>query len=128
MKDIMEPKTSRKTRGTCPQARSAIVRWAPVLATATLAMLMLMPAWAQTTTGTISGTVLDPSGQVVPGAKVAVTNEATGEPRNGTTGATGEFVFPSLLPATYSIRVEASGFQAFESKGNILTPNARLNV
>jgi hypothetical protein len=59
---------------------------------------------------------------------VALTNEATVEARNGTTGSAGEVVFPSLLPATYSIRVEATGFQAFESKGTILTLNARLNV
>ena len=83
---------------------------------------------AQTTTGTISGTVVDPSGQVVVGAKVSVTNTANGELRESTTNGSGDFSFPSLLPATYTIRVEASGFEAFTSTGNILTPNGRLVV
>jgi hypothetical protein len=128
MKDTMGSKTSGQRRVTRVRARRAIVRWVPVLFTAMLVMIMLMPVRAQTTTGTISGTIVDPSGQVVPGAKVSVTNEVTGESRNGTTSSTGEFVFPSLLPSPYAIRVEATGFQGFESKGVILTPNARLNV
>ena len=128
MRDIVGSKTSRTMRETCLRGRGAIVKCVPVLLAATLIVTMLAPAWAQTTTGTISGTVVDPSGNVIPGAKVSITNEVTGESRNGTTSSTGEFVFPSLLPATYTIRVEVAGFQALESKGAILTPNARLNV
>ena len=93
-----------------------------------LALMLAPSAPAQTTTGTISGTVTDPSGRVVAGARVSVTNEVAGEARSATSAATGDFSFPSLLPATYTIRIEAAGFQAFVSKGNILTPNARLAV
>ena len=128
MIDIKRLKTSGQMRVTCLQVRRIVLGLAPILFTATLVMLTSMPAWGQTTTGTIYGTVLDPSGQLVPGAKVSITNEVTAESRNSTTSSTGEFVFPSLLPATYTIRVEAAGFQALESKGTILTPNARLNV
>lgn len=99
--------------------------WLPVAA---LAVMLAPCAWAQTTTGTISGTVTDPSGRVVADAKVSVTNEIAGEARGATTSASGDFNFPSLLPATYTIRVEAAGFQTFVSKGNILTPNSRLAV
>src|SRR5215510_7503110 len=83
---------------------------------------------AQTTTGTISGTVVDPGGALIPGAKVSVANEATGESRSTISSETGSFSFPSLLPATYTIRIELPGFQTFQSIGNVLTPNGRLDV
>jgi Carboxypeptidase regulatory-like domain/TonB-dependent Receptor Plug Domain len=92
----------------------------------TLAILVLSPLSAQTTTGTISGTVVDPSSNVIPGAKVSVTNEATGDVRRADTTGTGDFIFPSLLPATYTVQVEMAGFQTYKSNGNVLTPNGRL--
>ena len=69
-------------------------------------ILTLIPVVAQTTTGTISGTVVDPGGALIPGAKVSVANEATSESRSSISSETGSFSFPSLLPATYTIRVE----------------------
>jgi hypothetical protein len=65
MKDIMESKAFGKARETWLQAQRTSVSWLPALFTAMLAMLMLTPMRAQTTTGTISGTVVDPSGQAV---------------------------------------------------------------
>src|SRR5579859_3678424 len=91
-----------------------------------LGMLPPNPLSAQTTTGTISGTVVDPSNMVIPGAKVSVTNEANGDVRRADTTGTGDFVFPSLLPATYTVEVEREGFQTYRSSGNVLTPNGRL--
>lgn len=81
---------------------------------------------AQTTTGVITGTVVDQSGKVVAAAKVSVINEATGDMRTTETTAAGDFIFPSLLPAIYTVQVEVSGFQTFRSTGNVLTPNGRL--
>src|SRR5581483_7721414 len=83
-------------------------------------------AWAQTTTGVISGTVVDPTDKVVPGANVSVINEATGDVRSATSSGNGDFIFPSLLPATYTLQVEMAGFQTYKSSGNVLTPNGRL--
>src|SRR4029450_12918930 len=57
----------------------------------------VVPLLAQTTTGTISGTVADPGGALIPGAMVTATNEATGESRSTLTSETGTFSFPSLL-------------------------------
>jgi carbon monoxide dehydrogenase subunit G len=71
---------------------------------------------------------VDPGGALIPGAKVSVANDATGESRSSTSSETGSFSFPSLLPATYTIRVELPGFQTFQSIGNVLTPNGRLDV
>src|SRR5216117_1791059 len=93
-----------------------------------LSTCAMMPLLAQTTTGTISGTVVDPGRALIPGAMVSATNEATGESRSTLTSETGNFSFPSLLPATYTIRVELAGFQTFQKTGNILTPNSRLDV
>src|SRR5678815_4253714 len=100
--------------------------FAQVLTIAFLVLLTLSRVGAQTTSATITGTVVDQSGQIVPTAHVTVTNEATGDVRKTDSTASGDFNFPSLLPATYTVVVEKEGFQTFRSPGNILTPNGRL--
>ncbi len=67
---------------------------------------------AQTPTGTLQGTVTDPTGGAVPGATVAITNTGTNETRSLTTDATGRYVQPFLTPGTYTVSVEAKGFRA----------------
>jgi Carboxypeptidase regulatory-like domain len=59
----------------------------------------------------ISGTVTDPSGAVVPDAKVTATNNATGVSRSTMTSSAGTYILTDLNPATYSIKVEKSGFE-----------------
>src|ERR1041385_6363364 len=80
--------------------------FAQVLTIALLVMLTLSKVGAQTTCATITGTVVDQSGQIVPAAHVTVTNEATGDVRKTDSTASGDFNFPSLLPATYTVVVE----------------------
>jgi hypothetical protein len=82
---------------------------------------------AQSDLGTISGYVKDPSGAVVPNAKVTVSNK-TGIERQATTNASGFYVVTNLPPAFYTMTVEASGFQKYESTQNKLDPSAHLNV
>ena len=65
----------------------------------------------QTTTGALSGTVTDPGSAVVAGATVTVTSVTTGAERTGITNSAGAFDFQTLLPGTYTISVEASGFK-----------------
>ena len=65
----------------------------------------------QTTTGSLAGTVTDPGSAVIAGATVTVTNVTTGADRTGITNSSGAFDFQTLLPGTYSISVEASGFK-----------------
>lgn len=76
----------------------------------TLALSSL--AFAQTTvaTGSISGTVTDATGAVVPGAKVTVSG-STGQTVTVTTGAQGGYATGSLVPGAYKVRVEAKGFK-----------------
>ena len=75
------------------------------------AFLLVSNAPAQITSGTITGTVLDTSGAVVPESKVTVTNEATGTSRDLTTTDTGVFIFAGLPPGAYSVKVDKTGFR-----------------
>ena len=80
----------------------------PLLALCFLAFSMVGKAQ---TTATLSGTVEDASGGVIPGASVTLTNQATGAKHDVVTNGTGLYVFPSLEPGTYSIRSAAKGFK-----------------
>jgi len=74
--------------------------------------------------GRIRGTVTDPSGGVVPGAKVTVTNMATGISRSMNSSSGGDFEFVSLLaPSVYDLEVEKSGFRKSEQTGIHLDVN-----
>ncbi len=69
------------------------------------------PAHAQARiTGTISGTVVDPSGAAIPGASVKVTDPSTGYTQTVTASASGVYVFPALQPGTYILQSTAKGF------------------
>lgn len=81
-----------------------------------------------TVTGNITGTVVDPSGQVVPSATVTLTSEKTNQTRSATANNDGVFVFLAMLPDTYSLRVERAGFSAYQRAGVVLTANARLDL
>jgi Carboxypeptidase regulatory-like domain len=77
-------------------------------------------------TGSITGTVTDPSGQVIPGALVTLTYELNGEVRNATTSPAGDFSFLALVEGAYTVRAQAKGFRQFEQKNNVVTAGARL--
>ncbi|HLN02563.1 MAG TPA: carboxypeptidase regulatory-like domain-containing protein [Bryobacteraceae bacterium] len=94
---------------------------------AILAFLQL-PASAQFASGSIGATVTDASGAVVPQAKVTLKNEATGALRDTVTNNAGYFDFPSILPASYTVTVIASGLQTFEEQGIVLTQGATLRL
>src|SRR3989442_1620404 len=71
-------------------------------------------AYAQTDQGKVSGTVRDQSNAFVPGAKVTVKNERTGEERSTVSNDQGYFLISYLKPSTYTIKTEKSGFGAIE--------------
>jgi hypothetical protein len=93
-----------------------------------LVMLLSAIVWAQTTTGSMSGTVVDAQDQVVPGADVTLTNEQTQEVRRTVTNEVGLFAFPALQPGPYTVRVELSGFRPIERRSNMVLANNRLEV
>ncbi len=74
-------------------------------------------AVAQLDTGGITGTVTDPTGAVVPGAKITLTNEATGVTIVTAATSTGTYSLNAVRPGTYTLQGEASGFQRFIDKG-----------
>lgn len=75
-----------------------------------LTLLFAAVAFAQTT-ASIKGTVTDPSGAAVAGAKVTVSNVAQGIERTTTTGASGDYEVPALPPGIYRVKIEQTGFQ-----------------
>jgi len=75
----------------------------------------------QVTTGTISGTVTDSSGAVLPGAKITILNEETGITRAATSDAVGRYSAPSLSLGNYKVTVSQEGFQTSVRSGIVLT-------
>jgi Carboxypeptidase regulatory-like domain len=78
--------------------------------------------------GSISGTVTDTTGAVIPGAVVTATQTATGLTLKTTTGAEGAYVFPSLAPSVYNLSVTHAGFQAYTQKGVQLRADAAVTA
>src|SRR5260370_23030868 len=97
-------------------------------------LVLSVAAIAQLPTSTLNGTVTDPQGAVVGGAKVVITNTATGVSREATTGGDGGFAVTDLTPGEYTVRVSASGFATSEFKeihldvGRALTVDASLKI
>jgi hypothetical protein len=78
--------------------------------------------------GTIIGTVTDPSGALVASAKVTAVESATGASREAITNAAGEFVIPGLRPTTYTLTIEASGFNKYTQSNITLTADQSETV
>src|SRR5262245_15208155 len=72
---------------------------------------------AQTFTGSVSGTVRDVSGAILPGVNVTLINESTNQQRNQGTTESGDFTFPAVPPGTYRLEVEAGGFKRYLRPG-----------
>lgn len=85
-------------------------------------------AAAQSSNGQISGTVTDPSGAVIVGAKVSLTYELTGQVREVVTGGSGDFFFPDLVSGTYDISVDQAGFQTYNQKGISLAVAEKMSL
>lgn len=87
--------------------RNSSGRWFPVA----LLLLLAAPVFAQSiSSGTVTGTVLDPSQMVIPQAYVELRNPVTGYSQTVTTDDTGAFRFNNVPPNMYEIRITASGF------------------
>lgn len=93
--------------------RKVSVSWATALFVIALSEI----TFAQMSTGTISGTVSDATGAVIPGAAVTVKNVDTGVSRSLTTNAQGRYVVPQLSPGDYEVTTTASGFQTEVRRG-----------
>lgn len=81
-----------------------------------LTCFLAITALGQTTTGTLTGTVTDPTGAVVAGGLVKVTNQETGAERVAETNSNGVVDFQALQPGKYTMTVEAKGFKRAVSR------------
>ena len=106
-------------------------RWAlrPMLLTPLLLLLVVcaVNGFAQSDLGRISGFVRDPSGAVVPSAKVTVQNNS-GVVRQATTNESGYYTITNVPPGLYTMTTEAPGFRRYQSKDNKLDPSADLVI
>lgn len=94
------------------------------------AVLSIFPAIAQTVGASVHGTVTDPSGAVVPQARISIRNIATGVASDLVSDSSGNFREPVLQPGDYEVRTSAAGFQTVLRKGLHLDvgQDAVLNV
>src|SRR5262249_4010535 len=84
-------------------------------------------AFAQmTVTGSITGNVIDPSGQAIAGAKISITSTTTSEPRSATANEIGAFSLVAVQPGAYNLRVEHPGFKVYERRGVVVSANERV--
>src|SRR2546422_8085074 len=85
-----------------------------------LLITIAITASGQVTRGSLTGIVNDNAGALIADAKVAIKNDATGVELSATTNGQGSFVFPSLEPGKYTVRVEANGFKRVEVKDVVI--------
>ncbi len=97
-----------------------------------LCTLVLTSATArgQASTATIRGIVQDPTGGVLPGATITLTNTGTNAVQTTVTDGRGQYLLAGLFPGTYDMKVEMDGFKTYERKALALTPadNRGLDV
>ena len=92
------------------------------------------PAWAQSTsTGTVAGSVTDPSGAVVAGATVMLTDTSTKSSRSVTTNEAGRYIFVDVTPGAYDVSISKPGFSTTKTQtavnvGSTVTLNLSLQV
>ena len=87
-----------------------------ILLSILIAVGISIASLAQTSSGRIAGTVLDPSGAVVKGASVSILNERTNQERSTVTGDDGNYAFTGLEPSDYTLSVSQPGFAKAEIK------------
>ena len=84
--------------------------------------LLASSAFAQQITATLTGTISDPNGAVVPGAVVTATSNETGQSRTATTNDEGNYTITFLPPGTYNVTIAKTGF------ADTVRENVRLEI
>ena len=97
---------------------------------AVVCLLLCVSAFGQRVTGSIDGRVTDPSGAILPGVEVTVTNESTGQTRVVVTNETGLYNAPLLTSGTYSVQASLPGFRTEVRRGIVVEVdrNARVEI
>jgi len=100
----------------------------PTLVFALAGFLVCAPVFSQGSTGRITGSVTDTSGGNVSGATVVITDSQRGVKSNLSTDTDGAYVASSLLPGTYTVRVDAKGFKVFERQNILLEVGKDIRI
>src|SRR6202047_205011 len=88
-------------------------------------LMVSLPLRAQVAGASLSGTITDQSGAILPQAAISIRNVSTDITRTTTTSASGFYSVPNLLPGTYDVKATAQGFSTHLSTGIILTVGAQ---
>jgi hypothetical protein len=99
-----------------------------LLGLAVLSTFWTLSAQGQAVSGSIFGTVTDPSGAAVPNVKVTVTDVAKGTSEQTTTNETGNYSSTHLIPDNYSVSFEAPGFKVSKQENVVVTADAAARV
>ena len=118
---------ANNTRGSSKSSRSQWLRRIPWLLFPVL-LLALGTARAQQLTGTLSGLAIDQQDARIPGAKVVIKNDGSGDTRSSVTDGQGFFSIPALPPGSYTVTVSAKGFASFEETGIVLNQGDTKSV
>jgi hypothetical protein len=114
--------------GSLADTRGRPGRWGAIAAALVLTLVGASSAYAQIDRGSISGTVKDPQGGVVPGVTVTATSTATQQGRSTVTDGSGFYTFPNLAPGRYDISAELQGFKKNTRAGVQLDAAASLTL
>src|ERR1700726_383437 len=96
---------------------------------ATLGVLLFsLPLFSQGNFGRILGTITDQTGAAIPGATVSIIDTQRGLARTLSTDQAGEYNAPTLIPGTYTVRVEAKGFQTVNRENVVLEVGKEVRV
>jgi hypothetical protein len=98
-----------------------LVKFLAMLLVFSISISVSVPVYAQGAGGTLSGAVTDPTGAVIPTAKIILKNVATGVTREISTDSAGFYIAPNLLAGDYEVTASASGFQTEIQTGIQLT-------
>src|SRR5437879_5624387 len=99
-----------------------------VLFAAFLVLAVCGVAWSQTVQGVITGTITDPTGAVVPGATVTITNAGTNISQTTTTGSDGSYRFSLVPPGTYSLEIKAANFGGVRVSGIVVEASQTMAI
>ncbi|MEO6924923.1 MAG: TonB-dependent receptor, partial [Bryocella sp.] len=91
-------------------------------------ILMLVPANAQTVTGSLYGTITDSTGAAIPRAQVTATNTGTNQVLRVESGAAGEYIFPVVNPGRYKVTIVMQGFETTTATDAQVDANRNVNV
>ena len=103
--------------------------WRSCVVAATLLVTGVIPAAAQSTTGTITGRAVDSSGAVLPGVSVSISSpQMIGGARDAVTDALGTYRFTLVPPGVYQVKFQLASFRGLTVEGAVVTANGTLTV